>query len=86
MAYPRSMRIIDPATGKAYLENRRVRYNEPGQPRELTFSFSRRFAILNRERTRQWLAEASEQGCPKSGLRPNVQRLVTRQYNIDQES
>jgi len=25
-------------TGKSYVEKRRVRYNEPGQPRELNFS------------------------------------------------
>jgi hypothetical protein len=31
------MRIVDPNTGRSYIEKRRVRYNEPGQPRELTF-------------------------------------------------
>jgi hypothetical protein len=32
------MRIVDPQTGKSYLEKRRRRFNEPGQPRALTFS------------------------------------------------
>jgi hypothetical protein len=31
------MRIVDPETGRSYIEKRRVRYNEPGQPRELTY-------------------------------------------------
>jgi len=52
------MRIVDPQTGKGYVEKRRVRYNEPGQPRELTWSCYRHYAFLNRERTRQWLCEA----------------------------
>jgi hypothetical protein len=33
-----SMEITDPATGRAYIQKRRQRYDEPGQPRELTFS------------------------------------------------
>ena len=43
------MRIIDPDTGKSYLEKRRVRYHEPGQPRELTFSCYRHYAFLGRD-------------------------------------
>jgi len=52
------MRIVDPSTGRSYVEKRRVRYNEPGQPRELTFSCYRHYAFLDRDRTRQWLCEA----------------------------
>src|SRR5436190_1577778 len=52
------MRILDPATGRTRFKKRRVRSNEPGQPRELTFSCYRRFAFLSRDRTREWLAEA----------------------------
>src|SRR5205807_7770992 len=52
------MRIVDPETGRSYVEKRRVRYNEPGQPRELTFSCYRHFAFLGRDRTREWLVEA----------------------------
>jgi hypothetical protein len=33
------IRIVDPETGKSYVEKRRVRYNEPGQPRELRSSY-----------------------------------------------
>jgi putative transposase len=52
------MRIVDPNTGKTYVEKRRVRYNEPGQPRELTFSCYRHYAFLKRDRTRDWFCEA----------------------------
>lgn len=55
------MRIVDPVTGRAYLEKRRVRYNEPGQPRELTFSCYQRYPFLSQDRTRQWLGEALEE-------------------------
>ena len=52
------MRIVDPQTGKSYVEKRRVRYNELGQPRELTFSCYRHYAFLGRDRTREWFCEA----------------------------
>jgi putative transposase len=52
------MRIVDPETGRSYVEKRRVRYNEPGQPRELTFSCYRHYPFLGRDRTREWLCEA----------------------------
>lgn len=52
------MRIVDPKTGRPYLEKRRRRYHEPGQPRELTFSCYRRFPFLARERTRDWFRDA----------------------------
>ncbi|WP_410960920.1 hypothetical protein, partial [Salmonella sp. SAL4360] len=55
------MRIVNPATGKSYFEKRRVRYNEPGQPRELTFSCYRRYQFLTRDRTREWLRDAFEE-------------------------
>ncbi len=55
------MRIVDPKTGRSYIEKRRVRYNEPGQPRELTFSCYRHYAFLSRDRTREWLCEALAQ-------------------------
>jgi hypothetical protein len=48
------MRIVDPQTGKSYVGKRRVRYNQPGQPRELTFSCFRHYAFLGRDRTREW--------------------------------
>ena len=40
------MRIVDPETGKRYVEKRRGRFNQPGQPRELTISCYRRYAGL----------------------------------------
>lgn len=52
------MRIVDPKTGKEYVEKRRVRYDEPGQPRELTFSCYRLYPFQGRDRTREWLCEA----------------------------
>ena len=62
------MRIIDPATGKSHFEKRRVRYNEPRQPRELTFSCYHRFAFLSRDRTREWLAESLDEARAKLGF------------------
>ena len=55
------MRIVDSQTGKNYVEKRRVRYNEPGQPRELTFSCYRHFAFLGRDRTREWFCAALDE-------------------------
>ena len=55
------MRIVDPETGKNYVEKRRVRFNEPGQPRELTFSCYRHYAFLGRDRTREWFCEALDE-------------------------
>ena len=54
------MRIVDPNSGRHYVEKRLHRFNEPGQPRELTFSCYRRFRVLESERTRQWFGEALE--------------------------
>jgi putative transposase len=62
------MRIIDPGTGRSYVEKRRVRYNEPGQPRELTFSCYHGYAFLGRDRTRQWLCEALDQARSQFGF------------------
>src|SRR5262245_36136059 len=62
------MRLTDPVTGRSYVEKRRVRYNEPGQPRELTFSCYRHYAFLGRDRTRQWRCEALDQARAKFGI------------------
>ena len=62
------MRIIDPQTGKSYAHKRRLRYNEPGQPRELTFSCYRRYAFLASDRTRQWLCQALAEARRKFGF------------------
>jgi hypothetical protein len=40
------MQIVDPLTGKSYVEKRRRRYNEPGQPRELTLCCYRRYTLI----------------------------------------
>ncbi len=42
-------------------------FNEPGQPRELTFSCFRRFPFLERQRTRLWFAEALQAARAKTG-------------------
>src|SRR5262249_53712719 len=62
------MRLIDLLTAKTHVDKRRVRFNEPGQPRELTFSCYRHFPFLARDRTRQWLAEALEHAPTKFGF------------------
>jgi hypothetical protein len=41
-------------------KKRRRRYNEAGQPRELTSSCYRRYAFFSRERTCAWFGEALE--------------------------
>ena len=62
------MRIVDPQTGNTFFEKRRRRYNEPWQPRELTFSCYRRFAFFARERTCQWFCQALEEARAKFGF------------------
>jgi putative transposase len=62
------MRIVDPLTGKSYLEKRRRRFNGPGQPRELTFSCFHRYPFLARDRTRQWFLEALEHARVRFGF------------------
>ncbi len=54
------MRIIDPQSGRAYLEKRRWRYNVPGEPRELTFSCYRRFPFVRAAQTREWFRDSLE--------------------------
>ena len=43
------------------MSKRRARSNEPGQPRELTFSCYRHHAFLGRDRTRVWFCEALDE-------------------------
>jgi len=62
------MRLVDPKTGKSYVEKRRVRYDEPGQPRELTFSCYHHYAFLGRDRTREWLCEALDEARSEFGF------------------
>jgi putative transposase len=62
------MRIVDPATGQRYFEKRRRRYNEPGQPRELTFSCYRRIPFFSRDRACEWFREALEAARKKFGF------------------
>src|SRR5271167_3664250 len=62
------MRITNPQTGKSYVEKRRRRYAEPGQPRELTFCCYRRYPFLGKERTREWFREALEEARTASGF------------------
>jgi putative transposase len=59
------MRLVDPVTGRNYVEKRRVRFNEPAQPRELTFSCYRQFAFLGRDRTCEWFCEALDKARTK---------------------
>src|SRR5690349_7860931 len=66
--YVLDMRVVDPASGKSYFEKRRRRYNEAGQPRELTFSCYRRFPFFTRERTCEWFLRALEDARAKFGF------------------
>jgi putative transposase len=54
------MEIVDPATGQVHIEKRRRRFNEAGEPRELTFSSYRGYPFLSRDRTREWFRDALE--------------------------
>ncbi len=51
------MRVFDANTGNSFFRKTRQRFDEPGQARELTFSCYRRFALLSRDRTREWFIE-----------------------------
>lgn len=62
------MRIVDPDTGRRYLEKRRRRLAEPGQARELTFSCYRRFRFMKYERTRAWFRDALQAARVKFGF------------------
>jgi putative transposase len=62
------MRLTDPVTGQTYVEKRRVRYNEAGEPRELTFSCYHQYGFLSRDRTRKWLVESLQKACPEFGF------------------
>jgi putative transposase len=62
------MRIFDRQTGKSYFEKRRRRYNEPGQPRELTFSCYRRYAFFARQRTCAWFGQALQAARARFGF------------------
>jgi putative transposase len=62
------MRIVDPSTGKVYVEKRRKRDNKPGEARELTFCCYSGYAFLSRERTREWFREALEDARTKFGF------------------
>jgi putative transposase len=62
------MKVVDPKSGRTFVAKRRRRFNEPGQPRELTFSCFRRFPFLLRQRTRLWFAEALQAARAKIGF------------------
>ncbi len=59
------MRIVNSQTGKSHVEKRRLRYNEQGQARELTFSCFHQYAFLGRDRTREWFCEALDKARAK---------------------
>lgn len=62
------MRLIDPITGRTYVEKRRRRFNEHSEPRELTFGCYRGYPFLLRDRTREWFREALETARKKFGF------------------
>lgn len=52
------MRIVNSATGNTYFRKRRQRIDEPGHAREFIFTCYKRFALLSRDRVRQWFINA----------------------------
>jgi hypothetical protein len=76
------MRIVDPETGRNYVEKRRVRCHEPGQPRELTFSCYRHYAFLGRDRTRAWLCEALQDARAKFGFQLWAYALMPEHIHV----
>ena len=56
----KAMRVVDPGTGKTLFRKLRRRFDEPAEPRELTFSCYRRYPFLSRDRTRLWFLEELE--------------------------
>jgi putative transposase len=54
------MRVYNSKTGRSFFQKKLHRLNEMGHARELTFSCYRRFAFLNRDRTRAWFVEELE--------------------------
>jgi putative transposase len=62
------MQIVDPLTGKTYVEKRRRCHNEPRQPRELTFCCYRGYSFLAHERTREWFRDALEKARCRFGF------------------
>jgi putative transposase len=62
------MRLINPQSGKGYFQKHRRRYEEPNQPRELTFSCYHRYPFLSRPRVCEWFAEAIETARAKIGM------------------
>lgn len=62
------MRVFDPNTGECFVAKRRHRYNESGEPRELTFSCYRHYPFLSRERTCEWFCAALEAARAKFGV------------------
>jgi putative transposase len=62
------MRIIDPKTGRPYFEKRRKRYNDLGEPRELTFSCYKHYQFLAKDRTREWFLEALAEARSRFGI------------------
>lgn len=71
VAMPRPHAIAIPRNEPHYtprVSNRR-NYNTPNHAHELTFSCYRKYAFLEKDRTRQWLADAINQACRKHAFR-----------------
>jgi hypothetical protein len=79
------MRIVNPATGRAYVEKRRQRFNEPGQPRALTFSCYRRlpFLMLPRLRVREGKRLRHRVWQPGGGYDRNITTAAALRAEID---
>jgi putative transposase len=76
------MQITDPITGRIYCEKRRIRYNEPGQPRELTFSCYHRYPFFTRDRTREWFCEALAAATTKVGFQLWAYVIMPEHVNV----
>jgi putative transposase len=62
------MRIFDPDSNRLQIRKLRKRWNEPRQPREITFSCYKRFKFLNSDRTRTWFVESMDRARSKHNV------------------
>lgn len=56
------LRIHNPGSGESHFSKRRQRWDDTLTARSLTFSCFRRYPLLSKNRTREWLVEALQAG------------------------
>jgi REP-associated tyrosine transposase len=63
-----AMKFTDPTTGDTFYRKLLHRYDLSGEARELTFSCYKRYALLSRQRTREWFIEALQDARSRFGF------------------